>query len=328
MFRCAGMWRWIQPTGACTGVPHPTPITAAGAFRKGAAGGQAFRVTSLSSSQGRTGPCDARARRYRPVRASCDRQMPQAEPKLPRYRRRRRLCGAGRSTKARTSSLIIGCPSTEISGSAVRAMMPVPVTRPAQGKSRGHHRTGQIDPCRGDAPCPGPVAPRAAGRDASQRGAGDEDMTLPAEPGRTAQQPYKIIPRRFGAPAGAGLVGSAGAVDFARGDARETQPRPFRAPDRAVAVPDPDRCTAESLAQGDDGRQKQHANGAVRRCRPQAGRSGSRSGTKWQRPPAPRQKAARQPALPHIWRRQRHIGRPAPARRPKAPTLLSPRARD
>jgi|GEM_PF-5168796 len=76
-------------------------------------------------------------------------------------------------------------------------------------------------------------------------------MSGPVAASRTAQQSDECIPRLCRRRAGAGLVGAAGAIHFARGNSGQTQVRALGTPDGSVAVPYMSRCTREGLAPGD-----------------------------------------------------------------------------
>lgn len=56
----------------------------------------------------------------------------------------------------------------------------------------------------------------------------------------------------------AGLIGTTSLIDLASGDTCQPDLRPFRAPDRAIAIPDPHRGASELGSIRDDRRCKKH----------------------------------------------------------------------
>lgn len=77
-------------------------------------------------------------------------------------------------------------------------------------------------------------------------------MPVNADSRRRTDKPHKGISRQLRRPLRARMSGNASPIQFARGNARDTNARPFPAPDRPVAVPHGDRGTSECCAGRDD----------------------------------------------------------------------------
>lgn len=77
-------------------------------------------------------------------------------------------------------------------------------------------------------------------------------MTGRDRPARTAHQLDERIACLNRRGVGAGLIGAAAAIHFPGSDASDANARPFRTPDRAIAIPDMGWCAGEGLTGGDD----------------------------------------------------------------------------
>src|SRR3546814_9066467 len=86
----------------------------------------------------------------------------------------------------------------------------------------------------------------------------DKDMAYGAAPLRAAQHAHLRGARDNPAGARAGVSRAARAIDLPRRYPSEPDPWSLAAPDRAIAVPNPDRCAGERLAalHDRDGKQK------------------------------------------------------------------------
>lgn len=77
-------------------------------------------------------------------------------------------------------------------------------------------------------------------------------MTLGPRASCAAKQPHQAVPGVDGANNRARLIGPAGAVHFAGGNAGNPYLRAFGAPHRAIAIPNRDGRAGEGLPRGDD----------------------------------------------------------------------------
>lgn len=127
-----------------------------------------------------------------------------------------------------------------------------PVSIPPQHPSTLDHRARYISALRRGAPGGGPRSTGPTHRGAAQGRTANQNMTLGTVPGRTPQTADQGVARIDGAGIRARLVRVAGAVHLPSGNARQTNVRTFRAPDWAVAIPDPDRSAGECLTRRDN----------------------------------------------------------------------------
>ncbi len=138
------------------------------------------------------------------------------------------------------------------------AAMGTPIFVPARGETAPDHGAGDIAGTRRCAEGGGSRAAGPAARKAAHGRAADENMAGSVLPLRLAEQANEMIARRDRVGIRTGMPWTASAVHFARGDAGEADMRAFRAPDRAIAIPDRDGRADEGLTgRNDRGEQKQ-----------------------------------------------------------------------
>ena len=125
------------------------------------------------------------------------------------------------------------------------AAVALPVTIPPDSASRADDSAGQV--AHGSRPTPrsSPGAAGRAFRNASHGWCLNYDVSSRQPAARSAEYSYEPITRIRAFNGRAGLRRLAGFVDLPRGDARNSNPRPFSAPDRAVAVPNGSWSAAE-----------------------------------------------------------------------------------
>ncbi len=136
-------------------------------------------------------------------------------------------------------------PSTRLSASAA---MVAPVAIPPMRPSTSDHRARQITGTRRNAPgcCPG--AAGATFRPAGQGRTAHQYMALSMHADTLADQPNQCIAGLYARGRRTGMPAGATAIHFPSRNAGKTNTRSFGAPNRAVAVPHPDRCADEGLA--------------------------------------------------------------------------------
>ena len=145
------------------------------------------------------------------------------------------------------------------------AAMRAPISVPARGKAAADHGAGDIARAGRRAEGGGAGAAGPAARDAAHGRTAHEDMSGPVPPLRRPEQADEMIARRDRVGVRAGVPRTAAAVHFACGHAREAYMRPFRAPYRAIAVPDRDGGAGEGLAgRNDRGEQEQAEHHPIR----------------------------------------------------------------
>ena len=126
------------------------------------------------------------------------------------------------------------------------------VAVPAEHRARVDHGAGEIGSAWQTAPGRCPVASCRTFGPAGQPWSSHHDMPRRNRPARATENIDERVARFDRRGIGAGLVGPAGAVHFARGDPGDADMRAFGAPDRAIAIPDMRRRTGEALPGGND----------------------------------------------------------------------------
>lgn len=121
---------------------------------------------------------------------------------------------------------------------------PVPI--PSKSPTTSDHCTGQVARLGRSAPSCRARTTRAALRSAGHGWTSDQDMSLPRYSSLFTDQTHEGIARLFSSCPRTRLIWPAAAVHFARCDARQTNARSFRAPDRAVSIPNTGWCAGES----------------------------------------------------------------------------------
>ena len=154
----------------------------------------------------------------------------------------------------------IGGPLPTTAPDSVRsvAAMRAPIFGPLRRETAADHRAGDIARAGRRAEGGGTGAAGPAARHTAHGRPANKNMARPVPPLRLPQQTGEMIARRYGVGIGTGMACAAAAIHLARRDARETDMRPFGAPDRPVAVPHCERSTCEGLAgRNDRGEQEQ-----------------------------------------------------------------------
>lgn len=130
--------------------------------------------------------------------------------------------------------------------------------RPRQRATRPNHRATQVANAWSGAPGPSSTSLGRAFRVALKDRTSNEDMARSCDAFCAAQQSHQFVSGLFAAGRGARVSRLAGFVDFARGNARETDTWTLRTPDRAVAIPNADRSAGERGSSSNDlGEQQQ-----------------------------------------------------------------------
>ena len=143
--------------------------------------------------------------------------------------------------------------------------MRTPISVPARGKAAADHGAGDIARTERCAEGGGAGAAGPAARDAAHGRTANEDMSGPVTPLRRPEQADEMIARRDRVGVRAGMPWTAAAVHFTRGDAGKADMRPFRAPYRAIAIPDRDGGAGKGLAGWNDrGEQEQAEHHPIR----------------------------------------------------------------
>lgn len=138
------------------------------------------------------------------------------------------------------------------------AAMRTPIFVPARGKAASDHGAGNIARAGRGTEGGGAGAAGPAARQTAHARSADENMSRPVPPLRFPQQADEMIARRDRVGVRAGMPGTAAAVHFACRHARKADMWAFRAPYRAVPIPNRDGCAGEGLAgRNDRGEQEQ-----------------------------------------------------------------------
>lgn len=148
-------------------------------------------------------------------------------------------------------------------GRRLAARRTLPIAIPAKNRPRADHGAGEIGARRQAAPGGCPAASGRPFGAAGQPRTSNDDMTCRDGAARPAQQAYQRITGFYRRGRGAGLVGAACAIHFARRDPRDAEMRSLGAPDGAIAVPDMGGRAGEGLPGGDDrgGKNDEHRDG-------------------------------------------------------------------
>lgn len=142
------------------------------------------------------------------------------------------------------------------------------IIAPSHRHALPDHRAGQVHAA--SRPAPGRSARTFAitFRPAVQRPTPHQHMAVAADARRFADQADQRIARRTATSARAGVPALARLINFARGNAGEPNLRPFRAPDRAIAIPHRRRRAGKGLARRDERHGEERQQRDVRRPLP------------------------------------------------------------